>query len=72
MSHRWMRGLVPREWSGEQALFAAALLRAALDAPLHVHGEAMAIELGDQPAEIWDEVLGEARFRAEIDDDIPF
>jgi hypothetical protein len=67
-----MRGLVPREWTGEQALFAVALLRAALDALWHVHGEAMAFELGDQPPETWDDVLGDARFRAEIDDDIPF
>lgn len=68
MTRLWMRAIVPREWTGEQALFVAGLLRTALDALWHVHGEAMAATLGDQPSECWDEVLGDTRY----DDDIPF
>lgn len=65
-----MRCLVPREWTGEQALFVAGLLRAALDAIWFVHGEEMAYSLGDKPCESWDEVLGDRR--SEANDDIPF
>ena len=65
-----MRCLIPREWSGEQALFVAGLLRGALDAIWYVHGEEMANSLGDQPGECWDQVLGDMRY--EDNDDIPF
>ena len=46
MSPSWLRFLVPRDWTGEQALLAASLLRAALDAVWAVHGEEMACVLG--------------------------
>jgi hypothetical protein len=63
----WLRFLVPRDWSGEQALMAASLLREAQDAVWDVHGEAMAESLGSWPRERWAEVLPEIE-----DDEIPF
>lgn len=67
----WMCFLVPRDWTGEQALLAARLLRMALDALWEVHGEEMAAVLGDGPESRWGDVLPEGI--EEIDeDDIPF
>lgn len=70
MNRLWMRCLIPREWTGEQALFVAGVLRGALDAIWFVHGEEMAYSLGDKARESWDEVLGDMRY--EDNDDIPF
>ncbi len=47
MKRPWLQFLVPRDWSGEQALTAASLLREARDA------------LGSWPRELWAEVLPE-------------
>ncbi len=47
MRHNWMRRLVPREWSPDEALFAVNLLRQAVDAVWAVHGEDMAAELAE-------------------------
>lgn len=55
MTHNWMRCLVPREWSPDEALLAVSLLRQALDAVWVVHGEAMA------------DALAEDRYRDRID-----
>ena len=56
MTHNWLRCLVPREWSADEALLAAKLLRKALDAVWGVHGEAMA------------DALGEDRYRDRMED----
>lgn len=64
----WLTFLVPRDWTGEQALLAARLLRMALDAVWEVHGEEMAAVLGDHPESRWQDVVP-----ADPDvDDIPF
>jgi hypothetical protein len=65
-----LRALVPRDWTGEQALFAARLLRAALDAVWAVHGEIMAESLGDCPVDRWNQVLPDDD--PLVVDDIPF
>lgn len=74
MSRDLLCMLVPRSWTGEQALVAARLLRAALDAVWHVHGEGMTEAMGDWPTSRWDEVLppGAATGDEIDDDDIPF
>ncbi len=74
MSRDLLCMLVPRCWTGEQALVAARLLRAALDAAWHVHGEGMAEAMGDWPVSRWDEVLppGPPTRGEGDDDDIPF
>lgn len=46
MSRSILRFLVPRDWTGDQALAAIALLRAASQAIWQVHGEDMADALG--------------------------
>ena len=69
MNRAWMQAIVPREWTGEQALFVAGALNAALDAIWQVHGEEMAYALGDRPGSEWDEIL---RQTEDLDDDIPF
>jgi len=56
MTHKWMRCLVPREWSADEALLAVNLLRQAMDAVWGVHGEAMA------------DALAEERYRDRMDD----
>jgi type II secretory pathway predicted ATPase ExeA len=67
----WMCFLVPRDWTGEQALLAARLLRMALDALWEVHGEEMATVLGDAPESRWEGVW--PKDIEEVDeDDIPF
>ena len=66
-----LRMLVPRDWTGAQALLAARLLRQAADAVWEVHGEEMAAALGEVPVRRWHEFLGDDP--ADIDDDdIPF
>jgi len=74
VSRDLLRLLVPRCWTGEQALAAAGLLRAALDAVWRVHGEEMAGAMGDWPVSRWEDVLPPGPpGREEIDDDeIPF
>lgn len=74
MNRRFLRLLVPRCWTGEQALAAASLLRAALDAVWHVHGEDMAAALGDWPVSRWEGVLppGPPAVDEIDDDEIPF
>jgi hypothetical protein len=64
-----LHALVPRDWTGEQALLAARLLRASLDAVWAVHGEAMAEALGGRPLHRWNEVLPDEDLDT---DDIPF
>ena len=66
-----MRFLVPRGWSGEQALVAAQLLRQALDALWSVHGEEMAANLAEWPKHRWAEVMPE-EYQDTQDDEIPF
>ena len=41
MIQNWMRYLVPREWSVDQALLAVNLLNQAQDAIWHMHGAVM-------------------------------
>lgn len=64
-----LHALVPRDWTGEQALLAARLLRAALDAVWEVHGEAMAEALADAPIHRWFDALPDDDVH---DEDIPF
>ncbi len=66
----WMCFLVPRDWTGEQALLAARVLRLALDAVWEVHGEEMATVLGDAPESGWRDVMWDIDEVHE--DDIPF
>ena len=67
----WMGFLVPRDWTGEQALLAARVLRLALDAVWEVHGEEMAAVLVDAPERRWRDVMPDDL--DEMDgDDIPF
>lgn len=56
MTHNWMRCLVPREWSPDEALLAVNLLRQARDAVWAVHDEGMA------------DALAEDRYRDRMDD----
>lgn len=65
-----LRFLVPRDWTGDQALAAARLLRLALDAVWAVHGEAMAVALADRPESQWLDFM-EGR-EEPSDDEIPF
>ncbi len=73
MTSGWFRFLVPREWSGEQALAVVRVLQRAIDAIWSVHGEDIAAELGARGRRhaAWEQVL-----RQEQDDgdeeDIPF
>ena len=67
-----LRMLVPRDWTGPQALLAARLLRHATDAIWDVHGEEMAAALGDLPVSRWTEFLGEEPTENDDVDDIPF
>ena len=50
MSPVWMKALVPRCWTGEEALLAVRLLRQATDAVWEVHGEDMVALLVEVPA----------------------
>lgn len=47
MTPNWMRVLVPREWSADEALLAVSLFRQAASAVWAVHGDAMAAELAE-------------------------
>lgn len=67
-----LRNLVPQSWSGEQALLAARLLRAALDAVWDVHGEDMAFSLGQTPFDEWSEAMPPDDPFEIDDEDIPF
>lgn len=67
----WMCFLVPRDWTGEQALLAARLLRKALDAVWEVHGEEMAAILGERSESRWGDVLPDD-FEEVGEDEIPF
>lgn len=73
MRHNWMRCLVPREWSPDEALLAVSLLRQALDAVWAVHGEEMADALAEDR---YRDKLGDyvnTQDLAEVDlDDLPF
>lgn len=64
--------LVPRDWSGEQALVAARLLRQALDAVWDVHGEEMAAAIGSVPVDRWSEHFAEDIEQVDGEDEIPF
>ena len=72
MTHNWLRFLVPYEWTGDQALAAAGLFQQAIDAIWVVHGEEMAVALGElgPGSPQWDEVLRPES--EDFDDDIPF
>jgi hypothetical protein len=56
--------LVPRDWTGEQALRAVRALNEAIEGIWLVHGEAMAALLFEEPSR--DDTP------RELDDDIPF
>lgn len=75
MTHNWLRRLVPRSWTADEALLAVDLLRQATDAVWEVHGEAMAELLGAE-AEYQDRLDRYVEFDDErdvnLDDDIPF
>ena len=73
MTSAWFRFLVPREWSGEQALAVVRVLQAAVDAIWSVHGEDIAAELpacGHRPA-AWDQVRPGEQDDGD-EDEIPF
>ena len=79
MIQNWMRYLVPREWSVDQALLAVNLLKQAQDAIWHVHGAVMfdVIVLerayAEHVADYIDlEALETTRPDDPCDDDIPF
>ncbi len=78
MNHALLRFLVPRDWTGEQALAAVGLLRAASQAIWQVHGEEMALTLGELPRSdpAWRGVGDDLDDHPELDrlpeDDIPF
>ncbi len=67
-----LRMLVPRGWTGEQALLAARVLRQALDAVWDVHGEEMAFALGETPVDRWHEVMPPEEPFDIDEEDIPF
>lgn len=76
MTPNWMRCLVPREWSPDQALLAVNLLRQAMDAVWGVHGDDMATALAeDRYRDRMDDYLGLDDL-ADVDlddmDDLPF
>lgn len=64
--------LVPRDWTGEQALVAARLLRYAIDAIWHVHGEEMAEAIAEVPVDRWCEHFAEDIEDVEVEGEIPF
>lgn len=47
--HNWLRYLVPRDWTGRQALAAVELLNQTIDAVWAIHGDAMVHELDEEP-----------------------
>lgn len=68
MTHHWLRFLVPREWTANQALLAVNLLKQASDAIWAVHGEDLGDALGNDP-----DYRDRLADYVEIDDDdIPF
>lgn len=71
MTSHLLRMLVPREWTGAQALLAARLLQQAAGAIWEVHGEEMAAALGDLPVRRWGEFVRDDLDDID-DDDIPF
>lgn len=78
MTHALLRFLVPRDWTGEQALAAVRLLRAASQAIWQVHGEEMALALGGLPPwdparrGVGDDLEDDPEPDHLIEDDIPF
>jgi hypothetical protein len=75
MTHNWLRRLVPRSWTADEALLAVDLLRQAVAAIWEVHGEEMAEALGSE-LEYRDHLdryvdLDDER-DLDIDDDVPF
>ena len=69
--HDLLRALVPRAWTGEQALVVARLCRAFIDALWDVHGASMAEAMDALPVEHWGDFLAEG-LGDEEDDEIPF
>jgi hypothetical protein len=64
--------LVPRRWSGEEALAAVRLLRRMIDAIWEVHGEEMIDEIDARP-ERWElHELDDDHDEPGPDDDLPF
>ena len=78
MSHALLRFLVPRDWTGEQALVAVRILRAASQAIWQVHGEDMAEALGGRPHAdpawrgVGDDLDDDPEVDSLTEDDIPF
>lgn len=80
MTDALLRFLVPRDWTGQQALAAVRLLRSATDVIWQVHGEEMLQELGSvRPADPrWRSVVDEGDLDAAprppelSEDDIPY
>ena len=71
MSRPWLRFLVPRDWTGGQALLAATVLRNAMDAIWAVHGEEIAYALGQRSPTRWSEALPHVDDLID-EDDIPY
>ena len=71
MSRPWLRFLVPRDWTGGQALLAATVLRNAMDAIWAVHGEEMAVALGQKSRRRWEDALPSIDDLVD-EDDIPY
>jgi len=69
MKKRMFQSLVPRAWTGDQALRAVTLLRAIIDAIWAIHGEDMAVAIGDWPQEQWPDLMN---CDLKDEDDIPF
>ena len=68
---RLLRTLVPRSWTGHEALLAASLLRQALDAVWEVHGPDMVEALADCPVERWTEFYADDLQDVD-EDDVPY
>ena len=67
---RLLRTLVPRSWTGHEALLAASLLRQALDAVWEVHGPDMVEALADRPVDRGAEFYADDLQDVD-DDDVP-
>ncbi|MBM4369307.1 MAG: hypothetical protein FJ102_24050 [Deltaproteobacteria bacterium] len=72
MTHNWLRYLVPREWTAEQALLVVELLGQARDVVWAVHGERMILAIDADPGRR--DRLGDFidLDEDEPEDDIPF
>lgn len=67
-----LRALVPRAWTGEEALAAVGVLNQAIDAIWQLHGEQMAAVIADRPHESWDAAWSGRAVVDTTEEDSPF